>query len=260
VRPASAASASASAQTVTLSASVVSFFAGVVNGGTVTFTVSGIGSATSGTVTNGAASATLIIPAGTKPGNYTIAANYSGTQNFSPSSTSNASQAVIGAPVAFGPVELHQAGDCSLYGPQVSSGPCYSVLLTLSPTGLSGNLAGVDINSITLGSSQGSYFGYSTPAQKSGDVAFGIIEVFFPATGLPAAGATVTLQFSGSAITACGTVGANLSTASQVVLPSTPVPPRPQGTGDIANPILGLGVFGCAFGGGPTGGFGGGGD
>jgi hypothetical protein len=89
---ASAASATFSPlpQNVTLNATVTNPN-GVVNGGTVSFTVPGVGSATSGIVANGAASATLTIPAGKAAGSYTIQATYSGTSNLSPSSDSTQS-------------------------------------------------------------------------------------------------------------------------------------------------------------------------
>ena len=95
---ASAASAlfSASAQTVALNA-IVTSPSGVVNSGTVTFTVTGVGSATSGTVATGAASAILTIPPGQAAASYTIQAVYSGTANLNTSSDSSKSL-VISAP------------------------------------------------------------------------------------------------------------------------------------------------------------------
>ena len=80
---------SLSSQSVTLMAEV--FVGGManVNGGTVTFTVSAIGTAISGTVTNGQASATLVLPAGQAAGSYTITASYSGSSTYSPSSGTN---------------------------------------------------------------------------------------------------------------------------------------------------------------------------
>ncbi|MBI3970524.1 MAG: pilus assembly protein [Chloroflexi bacterium] len=75
--------------TVTLTANVTAnspSIAVVNDEGTVTFTVPGIGGpVTSGTVINGVATATLTIPAGTSPGNYTIQAQYTGGTNFAAS-------------------------------------------------------------------------------------------------------------------------------------------------------------------------------
>jgi hypothetical protein len=82
---------SASSQSVALLATITSP-AGVVNGGTVTFTVfqgtTQVGTLTvSGTVINGSAAASYTLPAGTATGNYTIQAAYSGGSGFAPSSS-----------------------------------------------------------------------------------------------------------------------------------------------------------------------------
>jgi hypothetical protein len=82
----------ASNQSVTLSAAVSATTP--VNGGTVTFSVraadgGNVGAAvTSGTVTNGAASATYVLPGGTAPATLSIVAVYSGTTTFANSSGS----------------------------------------------------------------------------------------------------------------------------------------------------------------------------
>ena len=76
-------------QSVPLSATITSG-GGSVNGGTVTFTIlnggTTIASATSGSIVNGAATATVTLPAGTAIGNYAIQAAYSGSANFGGSS------------------------------------------------------------------------------------------------------------------------------------------------------------------------------
>jgi hypothetical protein len=59
---------------------------GAVNGGTVTFNVANIGSATSSPVTSGIATATLTIPGGTAAGQYPIQAFYNGAAGFQASS------------------------------------------------------------------------------------------------------------------------------------------------------------------------------
>ena len=81
---------SSSAQSVTLNATVASS-AGTVNEGNVQFTIlqgsTVIGTATSGTVTNGDASVSYALPAGQSAGTYTIEALYSDSQgNFANSS------------------------------------------------------------------------------------------------------------------------------------------------------------------------------
>jgi hypothetical protein len=81
---------SSSAQNVTLNATVTSS-SGTVNGGTVNFTIlqgnTVIGTATSGAVSNGSASVSYALPAGTAPGTYTIEADYNDNSgNFALSS------------------------------------------------------------------------------------------------------------------------------------------------------------------------------
>jgi hypothetical protein len=78
---------SASAQNVTLTATVTST-AGTVSTGSVTFAVTGIGSV-SGGVSNGQASASLPIPAGTAASTYAITATYSGTGYATSSGTNS---------------------------------------------------------------------------------------------------------------------------------------------------------------------------
>jgi hypothetical protein len=75
-----------SAQSVSLTASVSDSLGRTVNGGTVTFAVSGVGSFTSGPVSNGAASVSFSLPGGTAAGSYAITTTYSGTDAFSSSS------------------------------------------------------------------------------------------------------------------------------------------------------------------------------
>ena len=70
-------------QTVSVSATVSST-SGSVDGGTVTFAITGAGNpVTSSPVTQGNATAQFIIPGGTKAGSYSIKAAYSGTSAFS---------------------------------------------------------------------------------------------------------------------------------------------------------------------------------
>ena len=81
---------STATQNIILAATVYSG-QGIVNAGTVTFTVKSgstqIGTpVTSGTVTNGAAAATFVVPAGTAAGSYTILAVYNAAGGFATSS------------------------------------------------------------------------------------------------------------------------------------------------------------------------------
>jgi hypothetical protein len=77
---------SPASQTVTLSATVTATANGPVDGGTVTFVVSGVGNpATSSPVSQGSASVSLAVPASTPVGTYAIQVAYSGTANFAPS-------------------------------------------------------------------------------------------------------------------------------------------------------------------------------
>jgi hypothetical protein len=73
-------------QTTSLSATVSST-GGAVTGGTVTFTVTGVGSSvTSAPLTQGNISALFTVPGGTHAGTYPLQANYSGDTSFLPSS------------------------------------------------------------------------------------------------------------------------------------------------------------------------------
>ena len=87
-----------SAQTLTLTGNVTSSNSSVpVNGGTFTFTVAGFGPVTSGTVSNGTASASFTLPAGTAPQTFTITTAYSGSGNFSASTNSTGALTVAKA-------------------------------------------------------------------------------------------------------------------------------------------------------------------
>jgi hypothetical protein len=71
------------AQGVTLTAGLGDDLGRTVHGGTVTFAVNGIGSFTSGPVSNGSASVFFNLPGGATAGSYAITASYSGTSDFS---------------------------------------------------------------------------------------------------------------------------------------------------------------------------------
>jgi probable HAF family extracellular repeat protein len=87
---------STNSRNVTLAATV-SAGGGPVNGGTVQFNVSGIGTATSGTVTNGNASASLLVAGNIHAGSYPINAVYSGTTGIAGSSDATKSLVITNA-------------------------------------------------------------------------------------------------------------------------------------------------------------------
>jgi CSLREA domain-containing protein len=123
---------SAGNQGVSLSANVASS-GGTVNAGTVAFTIlqSGtvIGTAvTSGTVSNGSASATYTLPAGMAAGPYTIQAVYNGSGPFASSSDSSHSLTVQQAPAT---VTLNSSSLSQTY-----AGSPLAVTSTTNPTGL----------------------------------------------------------------------------------------------------------------------------
>lgn len=87
---------SPNAQLLSLAATVTSSID--VEGGTVSFTISGIaGSATSQPVTAGDASASFILPGGTPAGSYPIQASYHGTSSFTASSDASATLTILKA-------------------------------------------------------------------------------------------------------------------------------------------------------------------
>jgi len=90
-------------QNVTLTATVTAAGGAAVNEGTVTFTVSSGGTTigapvTSGTVANGVATATFVLPGGTLPATLNIAAAYSGSATFATSSDNTKTLTVAAAP------------------------------------------------------------------------------------------------------------------------------------------------------------------
>jgi hypothetical protein len=89
-------------QTVSLTATVTSSNGGIVNEGHVTFTVTNPNgtnlTATSGTVTNGTATATLTVPANFKGGTYSFSAAYSdAANNYLPSNSTNTGTLTVNA-------------------------------------------------------------------------------------------------------------------------------------------------------------------
>jgi hypothetical protein len=75
-------------QTITLRSDIGGGSAGTPNGGTVDFTVSGLGTVNNVAVVNGVAQTTFTVPAGTPPATYTVTSVYSGNAGFSGSTGS----------------------------------------------------------------------------------------------------------------------------------------------------------------------------
>lgn len=138
-------------QNVTLTATVASAGVGV-NGGTVTFNVAGFGSVTSGTVTNGNASATLGVVGGTGVRSYVMTATFSGTAGIAGSSDNTKALLITPAtPVitwhnpadiqlgsALGSGQLNATanfGGAGVSGTYVYSPPAGTVLTGVSSTG-----------------------------------------------------------------------------------------------------------------------------
>jgi hypothetical protein len=142
---------SAGNQSVTLSANVTSS-GGTVNAGNVTFTVLQGGTVigtpvTSGTLSNGAASATYALPAGMAAGPYTIEATYNGGGPFASSSDSSQTLTVerAAAGVTLAPSSLSQS----------YTGSPISVTSTTNPAGL--NVTYTYNGSSTAPTAAGSY-------------------------------------------------------------------------------------------------------
>src|SRR5579862_4024442 len=95
----------------TLSANVASTV--TVNSGTVTFQLksgaNNVGSPVGGTVTNGVASVTYVIPAGTTIGSYTVSVSYAGGNSFGNSADSSVSLTVSQAPLVVTPAATSRA-------------------------------------------------------------------------------------------------------------------------------------------------------
>ncbi|HMI51609.1 MAG TPA: Ig-like domain-containing protein [Candidatus Saccharimonadales bacterium] len=171
-------------QAVPLSASVTAA-SGAVNGGTVTFTATGLsGSALSGPVTGGAANANFTVPGGTPAASYALKAAYSGTAEFAGSNDSGGSLLIgmatptitwstpgaVAAGTVLGPSQLNAAASVPgtfVYDPPggtvVGSGTSQLLMVTFTPADA------VDYHSATasvsLGVIAGSYSGSVSPSE-----------------------------------------------------------------------------------------------
>lgn len=108
---------SPASQNLSLNATVTST-GGTINSGSVVFTVAGVGTVTSGTVINGAASAALTVPAGTPAGTYSLQAAYSGAPGFGPSNEDSDTLTILQAT----PVLTWAAPAAITFGSALSSG------------------------------------------------------------------------------------------------------------------------------------------
>jgi hypothetical protein len=88
VAPSSLVFSTTAAQTITLTSVIGGGAAGTPNGGSVNFTVSGLGTVNNVQVVNGVAQTTFTVPAGTPPTTYTVTSVFSGNAGFSGSTGS----------------------------------------------------------------------------------------------------------------------------------------------------------------------------
>jgi hypothetical protein len=145
-------------QLLTLAATVTS--STDVEGGTVTFSISGIvGSAISQPVTAGSTTATFNVPGGTPAGSYSIQASYGGTSSFTASSDASATLNITKAApaitwinpaditqgTALGPIQLNATANVPgtfVYTPPsgtvLLAGPAQLLSVSFTPTDLAG--------------------------------------------------------------------------------------------------------------------------
>lgn len=156
------------AQNVPLSATVTSSFGGLVNSGTITFNVAGIGSVTSATVSGGTASASLPIPAGQGVGPYAFSATY----NPGPGLTGSIGNGTLtitpaGAVVTFAPLanKVFGSGAFTVSATSTSDQP---ITFTAAPGGvcsISGNTVALDgVGSCTVTAHQAAGGNYAAAA------------------------------------------------------------------------------------------------
>jgi len=206
---------SSAAQTVPLSAAIASAD-GIVNGGTVTFTVRDAGSAVIGapasaTVSAGSATASYVLPAGTVPQTLTITAAFGGTTNFSLSSdaahtlvvapaTSSTSPAPVSVVFSASAQAIPLSATVASAGGTVGSG---TVTFTVRTAGLS-----------TVGSS------------VAGAVSNGVASAVYTLPGgTPVQPLTITASFGATATFTASAGSATLQVGCPSIVVGPPAPP-----------------------------------
>jgi hypothetical protein len=218
---------SASSQPVTLSATVTST-AGTLNAGTVTFTVQGT-QVTSGTVSNGAATAVYTLPAGTPDASYPISAAYNGSANFSGSTgissltvnpgTATTTITAVNATATFSassqPVTL-SATVTSTSAVNVGT-VTFTVQGTKVTSGTVTNGAATAVYTVPAGTAAGSYpisAAYTAGANFSGSTGTSSLTVSPGATTTTSASATATSSASTQPVTLSATVTSTAGTVN----------------------------------------------